>query len=338
MRHAPDRQSPLLFLAAALASLIVFPGASRATTWIVNVGQGGGTVFQDQASGTSTTTIQAGDTVQWNWVSGTHSTTAGTCTSGGYYGGSCTPDGGWDSGQQSQGFSFHQTFNTVGSYNYYCSIHQAMMQGMVKVQPATNPAAVNFRSYPTGPVVGTDVHFIDMSTGSPTSWSWDFGDGNVATVQNPTHAYAAAGTYNVKLSATGSGGTNSTTKAVTVAPGGAVACVANATTLCLSSGRFQVTAAWQKPDGSSGNGNAIPLTSDSGYFWFFDPTNIELVTKVLNACAVNTNYWVFGAGLTNVKVTVTVLDTVTGVSEQYFNALGTAFQPIQDTAAFGTCP
>lgn len=334
-----SRSFLLFVVSAVLAGLVVSRAEARAATWVVNVGQGGGTVFMDQSSGTSTTTIQAGDTVQWTWVSGTHSTTSGTCTSGGYYGGSCTPDGQWDSGVHSTPNTFSRTFDSVGSFNYYCSIHQAMMQGMVVVRPATNPAPVaNFRMWPTGPVVGTMVHFADTSTGAPTSWAWDFGDGHSAVVANPSHAYAAAGTYTVTLSATNDGGSNSASKSVTIAAGGQSSCVVDASTLCLSNGRFQVTARWQKPDGTSGSGNAIALTSDSGYFWFFDPTNIELITKVLNACGLNANYWVFGAGLTNVKVTLDVLDTATGVSEEYLNPLNTAFQPIQDTAAFPTCP
>ena len=63
-----------------------------------------------------------------------------------------------------------------------------------------------------------------------------------------------------------------------------------------------------------------------------------MVTKVLGACAVNGNYWVFAAGLTNVQVTVLVLDTSNGVTETYINPQGTAFAPIQDTAAFPSCP
>ena len=125
---------------------------------------------------------------------------------------------------------------------------------------------------------------------------------------------------------------------VVVAAGGATTCVTDTSTMCLSNGRFQVTAVWQKTDGTSGPGTAVPLTSDSGYFWFFDATNIEMVIKVLGACAIDGNYWVFAAGLTNVQVTVTVLDTSNGVTEKYVNAQGSAFQPIQDTGAFPTCP
>lgn len=116
-------------------------------------------------------------------------------------------------------------------------------------------------------------------------------------------------------------------------------CVADTTTLCLNNGRFRVAAVWRKSDGSTGQGTGVPLTPDSGYFWFFNSGNIELVVKVLSACSLNpSRYWVFAAGLTNVEVTITVTDTHSGSVKTYTNALGTAFAPIQDTSAFATCP
>jgi hypothetical protein len=115
-------------------------------------------------------------------------------------------------------------------------------------------------------------------------------------------------------------------------------CALDAHTLCLNNGRFAVTADFQStPEGPSAPATAVPLTTDTGYFWFFDPSNIELVTKVLDGCAVNGNYWFFASGLTSVGVQISVTDTVTGASKPYSNTLGTAFQPIQDTAAF-PCP
>ena len=123
-----------------------------------------------------------------------------------------------------------------------------------------------------------------------------------------------------------------------IAPGTRSACVADATTLCLNGGRFRVTAYYSADDGASGAGNARVLTGDSGYFWFFDAANIELVVKVLDACTFSTpNFWVFAGGLTNVGVNLIVEDTVTGASQTYTNPIGNPYQPLQDTRAF-PCP
>ncbi|HEV8507119.1 MAG TPA: PKD domain-containing protein, partial [Chitinophagaceae bacterium] len=43
------------------------------------------------------------------------------------------------------------------------------------------------------------VTFTDQSTGSPTSWSWDFGNGQLSTMQNPVVTYTQPGTYTVRL-------------------------------------------------------------------------------------------------------------------------------------------
>ena len=56
------------------------------------------------------------------------------------------------------------------------------------------------------------VTFSDLSTGMVASWSWDFGDTNTSTEQNPVNTYTAAGTYTVSLTATGPGGSDTETK------------------------------------------------------------------------------------------------------------------------------
>ena len=116
-------------------------------------------------------------------------------------------------------------------------------------------------------------------------------------------------------------------------------CVAGPTTLCLNQGRFRVELDWRTPQGDSGMGQAIPLTDETGYFWFFHPANVEIVIKALNGCAEPQNtFWIFVAGLTDVEVEITVTDSVTGKVNTYTNPLGTPFAPIQDTQAFATCP
>ena len=82
---------------------------------------------------------------------------------------------------------------------------------------------------------------------------------------------------------------------------------------------------------------AVSLTPDSGYFWFLEPSNIELVVKVLGACSTAGHHWVFAAGLTNLEVTLTVKDTATNQVRTYTNAAGVAFLPVQDTSTFA-CP
>ncbi len=67
--------------------------------------------------------------------------------------------------------------------------------------------------------------FTDSSTNSPTAWSWNFGDSNTSTVQNPSHTYSSAGTYTVALTATNAYGNNTNTKSnyISVTSGAPVA-------------------------------------------------------------------------------------------------------------------
>jgi PKD repeat protein len=209
---------------------------------------------------------------------------------------------------------------------------------------ASLPALAQTASFtfsPNIPAPNQSVQFTDTSSPTPTSWAWDFGDpssgaGNTSTLQNPTHVYSAVGVYNVTLTIPSA---SPITNPVTVATSTGGVCQPGAATLCLVSARFQVTANFTTTAGTSGAATAVPLTDGSGYFWFFDPTNTEMVVKVLNGCAINNAYWVFAAGLTNVQVNWQVLDTQTGVSYTQVNTQGTAFAPIQATSAFPTsCP
>ncbi len=118
------------------------------------------------------------------------------------------------------------------------------------------------------------------------------------------------------------------------APAVATSCVADPTTLCLQNGRFRVRAAWQAADGSTGDGQAVALTPDTGTFWFFSAANIEMVGKVLDGCAFGNHFWFFAGGLTDVRVIITVTDTANGAVRVYQNPQGTAFAPLQDTRAF----
>jgi hypothetical protein len=111
-------------------------------------------------------------------------------------------------------------------------------------------------------------------------------------------------------------------------------CAAEATVLCLGAGRFRVEVAWSVPErGTFGRGMAVPLTSDTGYFWFFGRSNVELVLKVLDGRTVNRKFWVFYGALSNVEFRITVTDTETGAVRTYTNPSGT-LASVADTAAF----
>ncbi len=53
-----------------------------------------------------------------------------------------------------------------------------------------------------------NVKFTDLSTGDPTGWQWDFGDGDVSDKQNPSHEYKVAGVFSVELKITAKCGTD----------------------------------------------------------------------------------------------------------------------------------
>jgi ELWxxDGT repeat protein len=125
-----------------------------------------------------------------------------------------------------------------------------------------------------------------------------------------------------------------TGKEVWALPLGGAQCQAGDDRLCLNGGRFQVEAAWRDFQGGSGAGHAVALTSDTGYFWFFNPANIETVLKVLDGLGVNGHRWVFYGALSNVEYNLTVTDTETGLARRYFNPPG-QFASVGDTTAFG---
>ena len=60
------------------------------------------------------------------------------------------------------------------------------------------------------------VQFTDGSTNTPTSWAWDFGDGNTSTQQDPSHTYSSDGTFTVCLVASSICGADTVCDSVTV--------------------------------------------------------------------------------------------------------------------------
>jgi streptogramin lyase len=111
-------------------------------------------------------------------------------------------------------------------------------------------------------------------------------------------------------------------------------CFPDAQTLCL--GIFRVTASWEG-SGQGGTGNGLSITPIAGYFWFSDPSNLEVLVKILDFCPSTGHFGIYVNGLTHLGVTVTVTDTRTGTSKDYVNADGSPFSLIFDGSTF-ECP
>jgi hypothetical protein len=77
----------------------------------------------------------------------------------------------------------------------------------------------------------------------------------------------------------------------------------------------------------------VPLSGDTGYFYFTSPGNVEVIVKVLDARSFNGFFWVFYGALSNLEYTLTVTDTQTGRVKTYHNPNGT-FASQGDTVAF----
>jgi len=98
-----------ILVVATAVSLIGYPKAASATTVDVTIGPGGNLVFSP-----SSVTIHPGDQVKWTWSSSGHSTTSGSPG---------LPNGIWDSGIHNAGATFTRTFNSAGTFPYYCTPH-----------------------------------------------------------------------------------------------------------------------------------------------------------------------------------------------------------------------
>lgn len=103
--------------------------------------------------------------------------------------------------------------------------------------------------------------------------------------------------------------------------------------LYLNNSRFKVQVNWSTPNGSSGYGTGVSLTSDSGYFWFFVSSNVELLVKILDGRTVNGYFWVFYGSMTDVQYTITITDTTNGRVKTFLGQQGVQ-KSGNDTAAF----
>jgi probable HAF family extracellular repeat protein len=105
--------------------------------------------------------------------------------------------------------------NEKGQIIGYSSSDDASHAVLWTITAPTSPVA-NFSASPASGYAPLTVKFTDQSTGSPTSWNWDFGDGTTSTDQNTTHTYSTAGNYTVTFTASNAAGNSTATGIVSV--------------------------------------------------------------------------------------------------------------------------
>jgi PKD repeat protein len=114
----------------------------------------------------------------------------------------------------------NHTYSSPGTYNV-CLIRTDICGSDTTCQTITVCAwTTSLFSHTTSSLT---ANFTDLSTGGPTTWSWDFGDGSTSTAASPSHTYAAPGTYTVCLTAANTCGGSDTCTTVTVSCVGAPA-------------------------------------------------------------------------------------------------------------------
>jgi len=135
-----------LLVAIIVPVLASYPTVGSAATINVSVGPNGNLVFMP-----SSVTIHQGDQVKWTWGSDGHSTTSGSPG---------MPNGIWDSGVINSGSTFTHTFNSVGTFPYYCTVHGGccgMVATVTVVAPSPTPT-------PTPPLAGPPVVTTNPAT------------------------------------------------------------------------------------------------------------------------------------------------------------------------------
>lgn len=159
-------------------------------------------------------------------------------------------------------FFYVTIYDCNGSQQYYNSNTSTTTANFsICTSQVTNPCQASFFSVPDSMNQST-IHFINTSTGNPTSYQWSFGDGTSSSVQNPTHSYNGTGYYFVTLTISGSGCQSTTYDTVYV--GGLVSCQAMFTSSTNPSNPLQVyfsnisssgltTFLWNFGDGTTSN-------------------------------------------------------------------------------------
>jgi len=155
---------------------------------------------------------------------------------------------------------------------------------------SSNTITCNFTSSTNngnGPLL---VNFTDTSSGNPTSWLWNFSDGSMSTIKNPSHTFNNSGIYNVTLSCSNDFNSGTITNNITVLP------IASFTATPLT-GIKPLTVQFT---------NTSQYTNSNKFLWNFG--NGTTSTRVNPSCKYNTS------GTFTVTLTVTNMNKVNSIS------------------------
>ncbi|MCH8318710.1 MAG: PKD domain-containing protein, partial [Bacteroidetes bacterium] len=267
----------------------------------ITVSPGATTTYYVRAEGTCNTTACANKTVTVNPVTVGGTVSGSTTVCSGSNSGTLTLSGQTGTVLRWQystngGATWINISNTSTTQSYSNLTTTTMYRAVVKsgVCPAAISAAatITVAPLPTADFnaatvcLGTATQFTDLSSGSLTNWSWNFGDAVTSTQQNPAHPYSSAGIYNVILSVTTSAGcTDNITKSVTVNPnpaadfGAVTVCLGSVTQFSDLSLGNPVNWSWDLGDGSTSTLQNLDHTYTSAGTY-----NVNLSVTDVNSC------------------------------------------------------
>ena len=189
--------------------------------------------------------------------------------------------------------------------------------GLTALARSANEVLLSWRDMSTG-----ETGFrIERSTGGG-AWQ-EVGTVAANATSALVHGLAQGTAYSFRVRAAGNGGFSSYTGAAsaTTSTLAVPACAANGPAVCLADGRFQVEVDWRTSTGS-GRGTLVRRSDKSATVWFFDPSNVELIVKVLDGRSLNNAYWVFSSALSDVEYWIKVTDRQTGQVKVWRNRQG----------------
>ena len=211
------------------------------------------------------------------------------------------------------------------------------------IRPENTPTipVANFTSNVTEGYVPLDVQFNDTSTGTPTSWQWNFGDGSAnSTEQNTTHPFTNVGVYNVTLTVMKDGNNSSITKDITVkAPIGAgpFAYITN----YYSNNVSVIDTATDKVVADVNVGNApfgVAVTPDGTkvYVTNYGSNTTSVIDTATNnvTATVNVGGWPYGVAVNPAGTKVYVANK----GSNNVSVIDTATNTVTNTVTVGTAP